>query len=86
MNRNDIILPAVRNDADHGQMLYYADGYVTAWFMWLLQDDKEAAQAFIGEKPELLTNPLYQDQKADLGSLSVSDEAETEKIRGMSGK
>ena len=69
MNRNDIILPAVRNDADHGQMLYYADGYVTAWFMWLLQDDKEAAQAFIGEKPELLTNPLYQDQKIDLNTL-----------------
>ena len=76
-------LLALRNDADHGQMLYYADGYVTAWFMWLLQDDKEAAKAFIGEKPELLTNPLYQDQKLDLGSLSVPDEAETEKIRGM---
>ena len=67
----------------HGETLYSADGYVTAWFMWLLQDDKEAAQAFIGEKPELLTNPLYQDQKVNLGSLTVPDEAETEKIRGM---
>ena len=74
---------ARRSMTNHPEMLFSADGYVTAWFMWLLQDDKEAAQAFIGEKPELLTNPLYQDQKADLGSLSVPDEVETEKLMGM---
>ena len=40
--------------------------YVTAWFMWQLQGDTDAAKAFTGESPELLTNPLYQDQKIDL--------------------
>ena len=57
---------ARRNDADHGQMLYYADGYVTAWFMWLLQDDTEAANAFVGEHAELFNNPYYQDQKLQI--------------------
>ena len=61
---------------------FSADGYVTAWFMWLLQDDKEAAKAFTGDKPELLTNPLYQDRKTDLSSLSVPDEAEIKQNRG----
>lgn len=56
---------ARRNDADHGQMLYYADGYVTAWFMYYLQGDAEAGTAFFGENAELLTNPLYQDQKVN---------------------
>ena len=52
---------ARRNDCDHGEMLYYADGYVTAWFMWLLQGDETAAEAFVGETAEILANPLYQD-------------------------
>lgn len=68
---------ARRSKAGHPEMLFSADGYVTAWFMWLLQDDQEAAKAFTGEKPELPTNPLYQDQKTDLNALSVPDEAET---------
>lgn len=72
---------ARRSKTDHPEMLFSADGYVTAWFMWLLQDDKEAAKAFIEEKPELLTNPLYRDQKADLGSLSVPVETEVEKTK-----
>ena len=37
-----------RIGAEHGQMLYIADGYVTAWFMWQLQGDEEASKAFIG--------------------------------------
>ena len=52
-----------RIGADHGMMLYTADGYATAWLMWQLQGDQEAAKAFIGDNPELLNNPLYQDQK-----------------------
>ena len=51
---------ARRNDADHGEMLYYADGYVTAWFMYYLQNDKDA-NAFFGENPEMKNNVLYQD-------------------------
>lgn len=54
---------ARRKDADHGEMLYYADGYVTAWFMYYLNGDTEAGNAFFGENAELLTNPRYQDQK-----------------------
>lgn len=54
---------AVRKNAAHGEMLYSADGYVTAWFMWQLQGDEKAAKAFIGENPEIMNNELYQDQK-----------------------
>ncbi len=53
---------------EHGEMLYQADGYVTAWFMWQLQGDTEAAKAFTGDTPEILTNPLYQDQRMELTS------------------
>lgn len=57
---------ARRNNADHGELLYYADGYVTAWFMWLLQDDAEAAKAFAEGNAEILNNPYYQDQKCQI--------------------
>lgn len=52
-----------RNNAEHNDMLYFSDGYVTAWFMWHLQGDENAAKAFIGENPELMTNSLYQNQR-----------------------
>ncbi len=57
---------ARRNDADHGDMLSYADGYMTAWFMWQLRGDEEAAKAFIGDDAEILTNSLYQDQRINI--------------------
>ena len=57
---------ALRPGMDHGKMLYSADGYVTAWFLWQLQGDQEAAKAFIGENPEILSNALYQDVKINL--------------------
>ena len=59
---------ARRIDVGHGEMLYTADGYVTAWFMWQLRGDAAAAAAFTGDAPELLQNPLYQDQQADLAA------------------
>ena len=52
---------ARRTGANHGQMLYTADGYVTAWLLWHLQGDEAAARAFTGAAPELASNPLYQD-------------------------
>lgn len=55
-----------RIGAEHGAMLYIADGYVTAWFMWQLQNEEEASKAFIGDNPEILKNKLYQDQKIDV--------------------
>lgn len=44
-------------------MLYFADGYVTAWFMYWLQGDESAGEAFFGENAELMKNEWYQDQK-----------------------
>ncbi|MGN1047951.1 MAG: alpha/beta hydrolase [Eubacteriales bacterium] len=52
---------ARRNNADHGDMLYFADGYVTAWFMYWLQGDEAAGEAFFGENAEILTNSNWQD-------------------------
>ena len=57
---------ARRAGLDHGDILYSADGYVTAWFMWQLQGDEEAAKAFIGDSPELMNNSLYQDQRINI--------------------
>lgn len=56
---------ARRTGMTHDDMLYKAQGYVTAWFMWQLQGDEEAAKAFIGENPEIMSNKLYQDQRID---------------------
>ncbi len=56
---------ARRTGAEHGEMLYSADGYVTAWFMWQLQNDEYAAGAFTGNDPEIARNSLYQDQRIE---------------------
>ena len=81
-NANDVITPegvdsvyraiparkftALHTEVDHGKMLYWCDGYVTAWFLWHLTDDEDAAKAFIGDAPELFSNPLYTNQQSDL--------------------
>ncbi len=57
---------AIRNDCDHGEMLYYADGYVIAWFMYYLQGDNEAKKAFVGENAEINNNILYQNIEKNL--------------------
>ena len=57
---------ARRIGADHGKMLYCANGYAAAWFLWQLQDDEEAGKAFTTNTPELLNNPLYQDQMIEI--------------------
>ena len=54
---------ARRTNADHGDMLSYADGYMTAWFMWQLKGDEDAAKAFVGANPEITSNELYTDQQ-----------------------
>lgn len=56
---------ARRVDTIHDRMAYSAGGYVIAWFRWQLQGDTYAANAFIGETPELQTNSMYQDQRFD---------------------
>lgn len=48
---------------DHGDMLRYADGYMTAWFMYQLKNDSEAGAAFTGDEAEILSNANWQDVK-----------------------
>ena len=64
INSDKVVLR--RRDTLHNETLYTANGYVTAWFMWHLQGDKEASKAFIGDTPEIFINSLYQDQNADV--------------------
>lgn len=59
-------LMARRLNTVHNEVLYTANGYVTAWFMWHLQGAEDAARAFAGENAEIMINSLYQDQKQDL--------------------
>lgn len=58
---------ARKEDCEHNDTDSAMDGYVTAWFLWQLQGNKEAAKAFTGEAPELMENPLYQNQRIDIG-------------------
>lgn len=66
---NDIAddkIMARRKNTVHNEVLYTPNGYVTAWFMWRLQSDQDAARAFAGDDAEILNNSLYQDQKLEL--------------------
>ncbi len=49
------------NGKDHGDMLRYADGYMTAWFMYYLKGDEYAGRAFFGDGAEINTNTNWQD-------------------------
>ncbi len=42
-------------------MLARSDGYMTAWMLWQLCGDEEAAEVFIGEAAEILHNNNWQD-------------------------
>ena len=52
-------------DTDHGDMLYQANGYVTAWLDYCLKGVVENEAAFFGENPEIQGNPRYQDFRAE---------------------
>ncbi len=52
---------ALRQNADHGDMLYRGDGYMTAWFLYTLLNDANAGKAFVGANPEIKHNGLWQD-------------------------
>ena len=55
-----------RKETNHNEVLYAANGYVTAWFAWQLLGDGEAGKAFVGEDAEILHNSLYQDQQVSM--------------------
>ena len=48
-------------NAEHGDMQLRTDGYMTAWMLWQLTGDDEAAKVFVGEDAEILKNPNWQD-------------------------
>ena len=48
-------------DAEHGDMQLRTDGYMTAWMLWQLQGNEDAAKVFLGEDAEILSNALWQD-------------------------
>lgn len=50
---------------EHGDMLRYADGYMTAWFMYYLKGYADAGTAFFGENAELPNNPNWQDVRVN---------------------
>ncbi len=63
-NAVDSSLPRVRAravGAEHEDMLARSDGYMTAWLLWQLCDDGDAARAFVGDDAEIACNPGWQD-------------------------
>ena len=48
-------------NAEHDDMQERTDGYMTAWMLWELKGDEEAAKVFVGEEAEILTNSNWQD-------------------------
>ncbi|MGN1372975.1 MAG: alpha/beta hydrolase [Candidatus Coproplasma sp.] len=59
---DDVVkIMARRVNADHGDMLAQADGYMTAWLSYWLKGDAEAKAIFFGDDAEILTNSNWQD-------------------------
>ena len=57
-------VPKVRaraTGAEHEDMLARSDGCMTAWMLWQLCGDEEAAAVFVGENAEILHNSNWQD-------------------------
>ena len=51
--------------AEHGEIQMKTDGYMTAWMLYQLSGDEEAAKVFIGEDADILSNPGWQDVEKD---------------------
>lgn len=47
--------------AEHEDMLARSDGYMTAWMLWQLCGDEDAAEVFVGKTAEILHNNNWQD-------------------------
>lgn len=56
----------IKSNTNHGEMLYSADGYVTAYFMWKLQNDSYAKEAFVKDNGEIYNNKLYQNVESNI--------------------
>ena len=47
--------------AEHFEMQLRTDGYMTAWMLYHLYGDEEAAKVFVGDEAEILNNSNWQD-------------------------
>ncbi len=47
--------------AEHEDMLARSDGYMTAWMLYQLTGDEEAAKVFVGDDAEILNNSNWKD-------------------------
>ena len=56
---------ARKKNTDHGDSYKQFDGYMTAWFMYYLQNNQDAGKAFT-QNGELSNNTLYQDVKSNI--------------------
>lgn len=63
INNGQLTAMAIRINNDHPEMLYIGDGYMTAFFRFILMNDAEAGKAFTGAQPEITTNSNWQDVK-----------------------
>ena len=52
--------------AEHEQMQERTDGYMTAWMLFQLKGDTEAAKVFAGQDAEILHNANWQDIEKNL--------------------
>lgn len=52
---------ARKKNVDHGDSYKQFDGYMTAWFMYYLQGNAEAGNAFFGNNAEIIINANCQD-------------------------
>ena len=59
---DDVVKARARaTGAEHEDMLARSDGYMTAWMLYQLKGDTEAASVFVGENAEILHNNNWQD-------------------------
>ena len=61
INSGKLTVFARRNNKDHPEILYTGDGYMTAFYRYVLMNDLEAKRVFEGNNPELKQNPNWQD-------------------------
>jgi hypothetical protein len=52
---------ARRIGAEHEDMMACSDAYLTAWMLYRLYGDEQAAEVFVGASAELRNNELWQD-------------------------
>lgn len=57
---------ARRIGAEHEDMMACSDAYLTAWMLYRLCGDEQAAMVFVGEDAEIFHNELWQDVKTNM--------------------